>query len=115
MRSSPGGKLADAVTHVFVSRDLLDDDSEGWSDGERRAALRQLSELQEYGVPCFYDNLIVDFLTGLEPKAQDYAVACVGKATRHGRCDKRKEPASSSAAVEHHVKKTRMTLLQPSH
>ncbi len=99
-----------AVTHAFVSRDLLDPESDGWTDGDRRAALKQLEELHNQGVPCFYDNLIVDFLTGLEPKPEEYRV--VEERARPVRGDKRK--AAGPACMEH-VKKTRMTLLQPSH
>jgi ribosomal protein S18 acetylase RimI-like enzyme len=104
-----------AVTHAFVSRDLFSDDSEAWSEQSRRAALKQLESLQDNGVPCFYDNLIVDFLLGLDPKLSDHVVERVGsKGAKPVKHDKRK--ASGVVGMETAGKKTRMmTLLQPSH
>eukprot|EP00802_Teleaulax_amphioxeia_P004895 Tamp_04899.p1 GENE.Tamp_04899~~Tamp_04899.p1 ORF type:complete len:669 (-),score=157.22 Tamp_04899:829-2835(-) len=111
------GKTVDpaSVTHAFVSRDLFDSDSEVWSEQARRAALKQLETLQDNSVPCFFDNLIVDFLIGLDPKPHDYMVDNVcTKDTRPVKHDKRK--AAAPVGMEMHAKKTRMmTLLQPSH
>ena len=102
------------VTHAFISRDLLDSDSDNWSDQERRWAMKQLEELQDHGVPCFYDNLIVDFLTGVELKNVDYAVETSShKPGRSTKAEKRKD--NSRMGTEQSTKKSRMMHLQSSH
>jgi hypothetical protein len=116
-KACKAGELAGAgITHGFVSRELLEDECQGWSEPERRAALKQLAELQDAGVPCLFDNVIVDFLMCMRPKSEDYAVPLVagGRANRTGKGEKRKGCASAGG-IEQYCKKTRMTLLQPSH
>ena len=67
-------------------------------------------------MPCLFDNVIVDFLMCMRPKTEDYAVPLVagGRANRTGKGEKRKGCASAGG-IEQYCKKTRMTLLQPSH
>mmetsp|Transcript_13794 Transcript_13794/g.21842 ORF Transcript_13794/g.21842 Transcript_13794/m.21842 type:complete len:187 (+) Transcript_13794:1454-2014(+) len=102
------------VTHAFISCNLLEGDSDNWSDQERRWAMKQLEELQDYGVPCFYDNLIVDCLTGVELKDVDYAVeTSSNKPRRFTKAEKRKD--NSRMGTEQSTKKSRMMLLQPYH
>ena len=105
LRSKSFGQAVDpsAVTHAFVSRDLIDAQSEGWTEGERRTALKQLEALQDFGVPCFFDNLIVDFLTVQDPDVDDYMVPPVG--AKSSRCEKRK--AGRPQGIEQYCKKAR--------
>ena len=110
-RSSASNKGIDGITHAFVSRDLMDPESESWTHSERRDALRHVEELQDAGVACYFENLIVDFLTGVNHKTNDYLVAEV---TRTGKA-KRKAGGVLMGSLENTLKKSRLTLLQPSH
>eukprot|EP00960_Hanusia_phi_P058289 763841-Hanusia_phi.AAC.2 len=68
-------RMIDGVTHVFVSRLLIEKEDAEWSDTEKRGVEEQLKVFMDRGLRCYWDDMICDYLfDSSSTRSNDYLI-----------------------------------------